>query len=133
MQIRIFLLSLACTLCSLPAFAQNGRVFVIRPGNYNGAAVPVNVYLDQKLVCKLKNKHFSVHEVTGGTHTIAVQSTGLSLHTLSAPDTLHIEAGKDVYLKLQLTNGKLSLKELTQFSADYDMKNVSEMTKCLKD
>lgn len=82
----------------LRAQTEQGKTYFIRSLNYVGSAVPFKLYVDDVLVCKLKNNKFSIHSLTPGKHIFSVQNTGLSNHKKSTPLKVNIEANKPTYL-----------------------------------
>ena len=124
-----------CYVGNTAYIAQNkgGRIYFIRPYSFVESAIPFNIYIDDTLVCKIKNKKFSIHEVQVGEHSITARNNGLSSHKPTEPVTVKAESGKDVYIKLSLVNEKIEVKEMTEFSAEYDLKKLKPMDRCLKD
>lgn len=126
------LLSAIAILCvSFSSFAQTktGQICFIRSTGLTGSLVNDKVFIDNKLVCKLKNKQYSMHTVAIGDHTVAVDATGVSLQKRSAPFTVHVEAEKITYIDLVLAN-QVSVVEITKGSADVKMKKLKQNTNC---
>lgn len=119
--------------CMFSAFKpqQTGKVYFIRSTNFSGTLVNNKVYIDDVLVCHLKNKHYSVHEVEAGAHIVSVSNTGLGSHAKSRPLKINVVANKNNYLVV--VNGKqLTLQELVESSAEEVLKQVVVTNNCLE-
>lgn len=131
-KIKVLALVLCCITFYQVAQAQNntGKVYVIRSLNYVGSAVNIHVYADDSLVCKIKNKRYSVHELPAGEHTFKVQNTGLSNHKKSVGLKVVVEPGKINYIAITSGNA-LGLMELTPASGEQTIKPLITMKSCL--
>ncbi|SHL90746.1 hypothetical protein [Mucilaginibacter sp. OK098] len=78
--IKLFAFLAFMLAASLNVFSQDktGQVYLIRSTGYTGSAINYRLYIDDQLVCKLKNKSFSVHDIGIGQHTVSVASGGIS-------------------------------------------------------
>lgn len=109
---------------SLSAFSQTktGQVYLIRVTGYTGSAVNYRFYLDDKLVCKMGNKSFSIHDVNVGDHTISISSGGISNGKKSTPLKFTVAEGKVNYISVVSTeagySNKITCQEITQSSAE---------------
>jgi hypothetical protein len=109
---------------SISAFSQTktGQVYLIRVTGYTGSSINYRFYLDDKLVCKLGNKSFSIHDVSVGEHTISVSSGGISTGKKSTPLKFTVAEGKANYISVVSTEAgyanKITCQEITQSSAD---------------
>jgi hypothetical protein len=85
--IRLFSLLAILVISAFSAFSQTqtGKVYLIRSTGYAGTVVNYQLFIDGKLACKLKNKSYSIHDLSPGTHTVNVVSGGLSTGKKSAP------------------------------------------------
>ncbi|NCD71155.1 hypothetical protein [Mucilaginibacter agri] len=131
------LLSVALlTFICLSAYSQTptGQIYFMRSTGYNGAAVNVRIYVDDQLVCKLKNNRFSIHDMAVGKHVVTVQPTGISNGKKSDPITVEVAEGKANYVNVvQRVSGYasyLSCEEVTQSSADNTLKKIKQTTDC---
>ena len=133
--IKLFSIAVLLTV-SLGAFAQTktGQVYLIRYTGYAGSAVNYSFYLDDKLVCKLKNKKFSIHDVPAGEHTISVVSGGLSNGKKSTPLKITVVEGKTNFINVVSTEAgyavKLTTQEITKASADPLLAKSTQKTDC---
>lgn len=118
--------------CLFSAFKpqETGQVYFIRSSNYVGSLVNNKVFIDDSLVCHLKNQHYSVHNIAAGEHTLAVSNTGLGNHSKSRPLKIKVVADKINYVLV--VNGKqLTLQELVESSAQELLKQVVATKNCL--
>lgn len=117
--------------CLFSAFKpqETGQVYFIRSSNYVGSLVNNKVYIDDSLVCHLKNQHYSVHAVSAGEHTVSVSNTGLSKHTKSKPLKIKVVANKNNYI-LVSSGKQLTTQELVESSAQELLKKVVATTNC---
>jgi len=134
MKFRIFTVLLTAILvsCLFSAFKpqETGQVYFIRSTNSVGSLVAYKVYIDDELVCNLKNKRYSVHNIAAGEHTVSVSNTGLSNHSKSRPLKIKVEAGKSNYLVV-VNGSEVYLQETVESSAQELLKRVAATAKCL--
>ncbi|WP_316837319.1 DUF2846 domain-containing protein [Pedobacter nutrimenti] len=129
-------LALMLTL-SFNGFSQDktGQVYLIRATGYTGMAVNYKLYIDGQLVCKLKNKSFSVHDISAGEHTISVSSGGISNGKKSTPLKFTVEQGEVNYISIVSTQAgyvnKITCQEITKNSADPLLAKATENKNCL--
>jgi hypothetical protein len=122
---------------SLNVFSQakTGQVYLIRVTGYTGSAVNYRFYIDDQLVCKLKNKLFSIHDIEAGTHTISVVSGGLSNGKKSEPLKITVVEGKINYVSVVSTQSgyvnKITCQEITQNSAEPLLAKAKQNKDCL--
>jgi hypothetical protein len=118
--------------CIFTAFKrqENGQVYFIRSTNSIGSMVAYKVYIDDVLVCNLKNKRYSTHNIAAGEHTVSVANTGLSNHSKSRPLKINVVANKSNYLVV-VNGSDVYLQETVESSAQELLKRVAATTKCL--
>ncbi|PTS98746.1 hypothetical protein DBR11_14085 [Pedobacter sp. HMWF019] len=122
---------------SFSAFSQDktGQVYLIRTTGYTGSAVNYKLYIDGQLVCKLKNKSYSIHSISVGDHTISVSSGGISNGKKSAPLKITVAEGKINYISVVSTqagySNKITCQEITKNSADPLLAKATENKNCL--
>ncbi|MEO3402974.1 DUF2846 domain-containing protein [Mucilaginibacter sp. CAU 1740] len=122
---------------SISTFAQDktGQVYLIRVTGYTGSAINYRLYVDDQLICKLKNKSFSVHDLAVGTHTVSVSSGGISTGKKSEPLTITVVEGKVNYVSVVSTQAgyvnKITCQEITQNSADPLLAKAKQNSNCL--
>lgn len=122
---------------SLNVFSQTktGQVYLIRLTGYAGSAVNYRFYIDDQLACKLKNKSFSIHDLSVGDHTVSVVSGGLSNGKKSAPLKITVVEGKVNYVNVVSTEAgyvnKINVQEITQNSAEPILAKTRQKMDCL--
>ncbi|SEA45408.1 DUF2846 domain-containing protein [Pedobacter hartonius] len=122
---------------SFTAFSQTnaGQVYLIRSTGYTGSAVNYSFYIDDQLICKLKNKSFSIHDLGAGEHTLSVVSGGLSTGKKSPPLKIMVAEGKTNYVSVVSTQSgyanKITCQEITQNSAEPVLAKAKEKKDCL--
>lgn len=110
-------------LISAQAFSQStGQICFIRPGAYTGAMINYRAFIDDSLVCKLKNNRHSIHTVSAGVHTVAGQVKGLSLDKGTQPLTVKVEPGKTTYISIVGVSNRAMCQEITENSATEQLK-----------
>jgi hypothetical protein len=109
--------------------AQDGKICFIRQTGYVSSAVNFKVYINDTLVCKLKNKTFSIHSVAAGEHTVSASNTGISDQRKSPPFKVTVTAGKITYVDVVWAN-KVTTQELTESSGKQKTTQLRENLKC---
>lgn len=134
MKLKIFagmLLTLGTIyLCSAFKSRENGQIYFIRSTNMVGSVVAFKVFIDDSLVCNLKNKRYSVHDIAPGEHTVSIQNTGLASHKKSKPLKITVQEGKINYL-VAINGSELYLQETVESSAKELLKKVAVTRECL--
>lgn len=114
---------------------KTGSLYLIRLTGSTGAVVNYHFYVDGELICKLKNKSFSVHELSPGEHTVSISSGGLSTGKKTEPLKITVVEGKANYINVVGTQSgyvnKLSCQEITQSSAEPLLAKAKQKTDCL--
>lgn len=108
------------------AKAQDGvaKVYLIRSNNYVGSLVNNTVFMDGKPLCKLKNKHYSVHEATLGEHAFRLKGGGLEAKKISQTLKVTLKPDAPVYLSLSNT----SPPHLEQLTSEYGAEAIKTLT-----
>jgi hypothetical protein len=119
---------------SANAQTNTGSLYLIRLTGSTGVAINYHFYVDGELICKLKNKSFSVHQLTPGEHTVSIGSGGLSNGKKSEPLKITVVEGKTNYVNVVGTQSgyvnKLSCQEITQSSAEPLLAKSKQKTDC---
>lgn len=119
---------------TLTVASQNARVYFIRSTGFAGSMSAFTAFIDEKLVCKLNNKKFSIHEVTPGEHSFTVQFAGKKAKDKAEPIIIQVEAGKTYYVQMVFQTGafknNLYCQEVTENSANTILVECEEDTKC---
>jgi hypothetical protein len=117
------------------AQAKTGKVYFIRVTGYAGTVVNYSFYVDGQLICKQKNKSYSVHDLSVGDHTIAISGGGLSNGRKSTPLKITVQEGKTNYISVVGTQSgyvnKINCQEITQNSAEPLLAKAKQKTDCL--
>ena len=135
--IKLFSIAALLLTLSFGAFSQTktGQVYLIRVTGYTGSAVNYSFYVDDQLICKLKNKSFSIHDLPVGEHTVSVVSGGISNGKKSTPLKVMVVEGKANYVSVVSTQAgyvnKITCQEITQNSADPILAKSKQKTDCL--
>ena len=109
---------------------QNAKVYFLRSTGFQGSAQGFTTFIDDKVVCKLNNKRYSIHEVTPGTHYFSVQFAGKNSKEKAERIEIELEAGKIYYIQLIFQTGLLKnnlyCQEVTKSSAITMMDKLKE-------
>lgn len=109
---------------------ENGKIYFMRSTNSIGSAIPYKVYIDDQVVCHLKNQRYSVHDLAPGEHTVTIQNAGLGSKQISIPLKINVQAGKNNYMVV--INGKtLYMQEAVESSAQVLLKKLAATVECL--
>ncbi|WP_316818318.1 DUF2846 domain-containing protein [Pedobacter nyackensis] len=111
---------------------ETGQIYFMRSTNNVGSLLAYRVYIDDQVVCHLKNQRYSVHNVTPGEHTVSIKEGGLGSKGVSRPMKIKVEAGKSNYMVV--INGKdIYMQESVESSAQELLKRLAATTECLPD
>ena len=133
MKINIAAILLMITSISLSSglkAQEKGSVYFLRSTNEIGSMIAYKVYIDDQLVCNLKNKRYPMHGVPVGDHTVTIRNTGLSRHTKARPLKIKVLADKNNYLVV-VNASQPYLQETVESSALELLKRVAETRQCL--
>jgi len=128
-------------LMSIKSFSQDStassKIYFIRNTGYNGSAINFHCFADSQLVCNIKNKKFSVHNIDTGSHVFNVRSSGKEITSSTNALTIHIEAGKSYYIKIlpgqsYSLASTLKLLEVSESIAQSLLPKCTQQTDCLK-
>jgi hypothetical protein len=125
--LKFLVVSLLLLTASTSVFSQasTGKVYLIRVTGYTGSAVNYRFYIDDRLVCKMKNK------------TISVVSGGLSNGKKSAPLKINVSADKTNYITVSSTQSgyvnKITCQEITKNSAEPLLAKAKQKQDCLSE
>lgn len=84
------------------SFAQEtATVFIARKKIYTGYYGPIKVFMDGKLICRINNNQYSIHNVPTGQHKFSVQWEGKNAKEGASEEGIDVdvEAGKEYYIK----------------------------------
>jgi hypothetical protein len=127
--LSIFLVFLVSN--SLSAQDKNGKVYFMRSEGFQAPAAPFNLFIDQKIVGKLRNKRFSIHDVKPGNHTFSTQFAGKNPNDKAEKMEVQIEAGRIYYIQVNFQHGifknKLHFKEVKEDDAKKVLPGLKEL------
>ena len=77
---------------------------MLRKTGYSGSAVGFNLIMDGELLCKARNKRYSIHQVPAGDHSFQARIFGKKKMKKKSMEPLDLtfEAGETYYLQLNL-------------------------------
>ncbi|WP_175632406.1 hypothetical protein [Pedobacter ghigonis] len=129
--LKILIQSFFLFALSLPVLAQDkpNQVYVIRRTGEMGSAVNFRIFIDDVLVCKMKNKHYSIHDLKPGDHTIYVTAGGLPDERKPVPIKFTVTEGKANYFLINNGN-ELIASEVTQSSAEPLIAKSTQVKDC---
>ena len=111
--------------------AQDGKVYFMRSDGFSAPAAGFNLFVDHKMVGRLNNKRFSIHNVKPGSHTFSSQFSGKNSKEKAEKLEEQIEAGKTYYIKLSFQHGifknKLHFKEINEDAAKKMLPELKEV------
>jgi hypothetical protein len=111
--------------------AQDGKVYFLRSDGFQAPAAPFTLFVDHKVVGRLPNKRFSIHNVNPGDHTFSSQFSGKKSKEKAEKLQEKIEAGKTYYIKLSFKHGwfqnKLSFKQVNEETANKLLPGLKEI------
>lgn len=126
----------ALAIVSVSTFAQSqdtGKIYFIRSTGYNWGGA-YKAFIDEKMVCNVQNKRYSIHEVKTGEHRVAVQFAGKEYKANDEPVIIKVEAGKSYFVEMAIRRGfaksDLYCQEVTEGTAKTLMKGLKEDESC---
>ena len=79
--IKIFLVLVIYFACSLQVAAQtdtmhstSARVYILRATGFGGTLVNFRAWINDSVICRLANNHYSIHDIKPGTYTFYATS-----------------------------------------------------------
>ncbi|MEL1254659.1 DUF2846 domain-containing protein [Flavobacterium sp. DGU38] len=114
---------------------DTGKIYFLRSTGFTGSAQAFKTFIDEKFVCKLNNKKYSIHEVPVGKHVCSVQFGGKTSKEGAEKFEVEVEAGKITYVQIVFETGlwinNIYCEEITENSAKKKMEQMKEDTDCL--
>jgi len=132
MKIKIFSVLLITVSCLFSSFKpqESGQVYFLRSTNNVGSLLAYKVYIDDELVCHLKNNRYSLHNIPAGEHTVTIQGSGLGSHAKSRPLKITVLPDKSNYMVV-INGSDLYMQEAVESSAKELLKRLAETRECL--
>ena len=135
MKASIVTIFLLLFLTSLSA-QETAEVYVLRKTGYSGSAVGFNLIMDGELLCKARNKRYSIHQVPAGDHSFQARIFGKKKMKKKSMEPLDLtfEAGETYYLQLNLKtrafDSQVDVQEIAKSSADRIMPDLKLQENC---
>lgn len=113
-------------LISVSAFAQQepsakAKVYFIHSNKFDGFSTPFDISVDEQQVCRLNNKHYSVHEIEPGNHTFKANYSLMHVKNGIQGISFLTEPGKTYYVQVIYQRGvftsKVICSEITENTA----------------
>ena len=106
---------------SMAAHGQNGKVYFIRSEGFQAPAAAFNLFADKKLIGRLGNKKYSIHDIKAGRHTFSTQFAGKKSKEKVEKIDVQVDDGKTYYYQVKFQHGifknKLHFKQLEEGDA----------------
>jgi hypothetical protein len=120
---------------SLKKDPNTGTVYFIRSSGVALLMSTFSAFIDDELVCRIDDRHYSTHQLKPGKHYFTVQSGGKKLRQKGQQIDLTIEAGKTYYIQLEvertLVNYNVVCQEVTENSAKKLLAGAKPQKTCL--
>jgi hypothetical protein len=114
---------------------ETGKIYFLRSTGIPGSGSAFKMFIDDKFVCKLNNKKYSVHEVAVGKHSCFVKGGRNKPKESAEKFEVQVEAGKITYVQLiyeiDIFKYYLYFEEVTEEIASKNIEKMSEDTECL--
>jgi hypothetical protein len=121
MRRSCFILFILFTICNdVQAQSEKAKICLLRAiGHDLDQFVPYYTYMDQVLLCRVKEGKYSVHEVEPGEHKIHTQYKGKIKSTPETELVLNLESGKTYYISVNIATkafgkGRFYCEQLTE-------------------
>lgn len=108
-------------------------VYLIRDTKSMGSLTSFNVFIDNELVCKLKNHHYIKTNLAIGSHKFSVQMSGSKAKSAVDHFELELEKDKIYYFKVETPSsimGSSSFIEITNHTAEKMIPKLDEQEGC---
>jgi hypothetical protein len=115
---------------------ETGKIYFLRATGLTSSGYGFKMFIDDKFVCKLNNKKYSVHEVAAGKHTCFIKGEKKKTSESCEKFEVQVEAGKITYVQLIykvsfFKSYRLYCEEVPEDLAKMKMEKLIEDTKCL--
>ena len=124
---KIFLILVIYFACSLNVTAQtdtmhstSARVYILRATGFGGTLVNFRAWINDSVICRLANNHYSIHDIKPGTYTF--YATSFDKYKMKENGfEMQVEAGKTYYLRMvmkkRIFDSFLYIQDITAHSA----------------
>jgi hypothetical protein len=114
---------------------ETGKIYFLRATGFALWNAPFKTFIDGKLVCKLYNNEYSIHDIAEGTHECSVQFHGSKSKEKTEKFKITILRGKLTYVQLSIKVGfvisKVYCEEITENTAKEKIIKMKENTEFL--
>ena len=115
---------------------ETGKIYFLRSTGSSGSGYAFKMFIDDKFVCKLNNKKYSIHEVVAGKHSCFVKGQKKKSNESVDKFEVQVEAGKITYVQLIYELGffkgyRLYFEEVAEDLAKTKMELMQEDKNCL--
>jgi len=130
----IFLIAISFVKAQDSTKVETGKIYFLRSTGFAGSASAFKTFIDEKFVCKLNNKKYSIHEVPAGKHKCSVQFGGKESKEGAEKFEVEVQPGKNTYVELVFETGffvnNIYCEEITENTAKKKMEQMKEDTEC---
>lgn len=104
-------------------------VYIYRGGQFFGSALNYAIFANEEMVCKLSNNRYIEYKAKPGKLSLTAHRGGVEVFKKETGLDLNVEAGKKYYVKgdqkSSITRTRLELSEVTENTANRDMKDMT--------
>lgn len=114
---------------------QTAKIYFVRSTGYTGSLLTFHCFIDGTLACKLRNKQYSVHQVTAGKHSLDVTAYSKDLPNEKQSVSVDAVAGQSYYIKIypgKSFNNKMKILAVSETTIRPVLAKCKQKTDCLK-
>ncbi|MDR5590703.1 DUF2846 domain-containing protein [Christiangramia sp. SM2212] len=120
---------------SISIYAQDktAEVYIIRDTQSIGSLTKFEVFVDDEIICEIKNHKYIITNLTPGIHKFSVQMTGKKSKANVDHFELELEANEEYYLQVETPSsvmGSSHFTEVTKNSANKIIPKLEEQEDC---
>lgn len=108
----------------------------IEEGIINNLYVRVPFFINDTLVCRMTNNHYSIHDVEPGTYKLSVQNAGKKIKKNAFNKTITLKAGAIVYYKfynvLRFLKDQASFKSIEMNEGEQLLQVLLQENSCIQ-
>jgi hypothetical protein len=134
--ILLLILGFSCSMKAQESVTkETGKIYFLRSTGFALWDSPFKTFIDGKLICKLNNNKYSIHDLSEGIHECSVQFYGTKSKEKSKKFKVTILPGKITYVQLSIEVGfaisTVYCEEVTENTAKQKMEKMKEDIECL--
>jgi hypothetical protein len=115
--------------------ATTGKIYFLRSTGFALYNAPYKVFIDNQLVCKVKNNKYSIYDLKEGTYECSVQFHGTKSKEGTKKFKFTVSPGKIVYMQLSIKVGFVAAdvfcEEITENTGIEKIKSLELTANCL--